>query len=344
MIKMKCCLVLCLIITNISLAKGLDYIKNLGQWDTKINYKVNLQGGNLFLENTTFTYLFYDIASLEHHHEHDEHTQEDENQLDAYSFKVELLNANTLALKAGINKRMEYHNYFIGNNRDKWKGKVPLFNGVKYSSIYKGIDLNLYSLELNLKYDFIVSPGADPDQIQLQYNHIENSKLVNGELHLDLGFNTIIEQKPYAFQNINGNRVEVACKYNYENNSLSFEFPNGYDTKYELIIDPVLIASTLSGSTVTNYGHSATYDNEGNIYTGARNFGSGYPTSTGAFQVNFGGGGTDIAVSKLNPDGSSLIWATFIGGNNSEYPHSMYVSNTNELYVYGSSNSQDYPF
>lgn len=346
---MKCYLVLCLIITNLSLAKDLDYIKNVGQWDAKINYKVNLQGGHLFLENTTFTYLFYDISSLSHHHElkHDDENHDlfnsNENLIDAYCFKVELLNANTLALKAGKNKKMEYHNYFIGNNRDKWKGKVPLFKDVTYSSIYKGIDLNLYSLDLNLKYDFIVSPGADPNQIQLQYNHIETSELTNGELRLDLGFNTIIEQKPYAFQNINGKRVEVTCKYNYENNSLSFEFPNGYDTKHELIIDPVLIASTLSGSTVTNYGHSATYDNEGNIYTGARNFGSGYPTTTGAFMVNFGGGGTDIAISKLNPDGSSLIWATYIGGNNSEYPQSMYVSNTNELYVYGSSNSQDYP-
>jgi gliding motility-associated-like protein len=344
--KTKHILFTLLIISNLSnpaIAKELDYIKNLGQWDSKINYKVNLQGGNLFLENTTFTYLFYDIASLEHLHKHDEHIHAHENLIDAYSFKVELLNANEEASKIGNHENHEYHNYFIGNNSAKWKGKVPLFDEVNYSSIYKGIDLKLYSQDYNLKYDFIVSPGANTNQIQLHYNHVNNSKLINGELHIDIGFNTIIEQKPYAFQTINGKTIDVECNYIYNNNILSFEFPNGYDSEYELIIDPVLIASTLSGSTITNYGHSATFDNEGNIYTGARNFGIGYPATTGAFQMNFGGGGTDIAISKLNPDGSNLIWATYIGGNNAEYPHSMFVSNTNELYVYGSTNSANYP-
>ena len=147
----------------------------------------------------------------------------------------------------------------------------------------------------------------------MKYNDIEYIEIINGAIHIDLGFNTIIEQKPFAYQNINGKKIEVKCSYVFNNNILSFEFPNGYDPDHELIIDPELIAATLSGSTATNYGHSATYDNEGNIYTGARNFGVGYPATTGAFQLNYGGGGTDIAVSKLNPDGSELIWASYIG-------------------------------
>ena len=327
-------------------AKDLDFIKNLGQWNTKTNYKVNLQGGNLFIEDTELTYLFYDANTIhelhELEHQQSEHTEHHDHLIDAYSFKVELLNANPNALKNGINKKNEYNNYFIGNNREKWKGNVPIYSGVNYTSIYDGINLNLYSTDLNLKYDFVVSPHANPNQIKLQYKHTNNTKIVDGELHIDLGFNTIIEQKPYAYQDINGERIEIECHYSFEENTLSFRFTNGYNKDYELVIDPVLIASTLSGSTITNYGHSATFDNQGNIYTGARNFGVGYPTTFGAFQMAFGGGGTDIAISKLSPDGSTLIWATYIGGNNSEYPHSMYVENS-ELYVLGSSDSPNFP-
>ena len=340
-------LVLCLALTSFTnQAKDLDFIKNLGQWNSKTKYKVNLQGGNLFIEDTELTYFFYDANTVhklhELEHQQNEHTEHHDHLIDAYSFKVELLNANPNALKNGINKKNEYNNYFIGNNREKWKSNVPIYSGINYTSIYDGINLNLYSTDLNLKYDFVVSPHANPNKIKLQYKHTNNTKLVDGNLHINLGFNTIIEQKPYAYQDINGERIEIECHYNYEGNTLSFNFPNSYNKDYELVIDPVLIASTLSGSTITNYGHSATFDNQGNIYTGARNFGIGYPTTFGAFQMAFGGGGTDIAISKLSPDGSTLIWASYIGGNSSEYPHSMYVQNS-ELYVLGSSDSPNFP-
>ena len=347
--RLKYNILLSFFLLNISItinAEELNYIKNKGQWDSIINYKVNIQGGNLFLEDHILTYVFHDAHALHELHELEHELGEDfhseDYSIDAYAFKVELLNTNNTPTITGNNPRDEYYNYFIGNNPEKWAGNVPLYKGVSYQSIYNGIDLDLYSQNLNLKYDFIVSPGADPNQIQLKYQHVKNVHLVKGELHIDIGFNTIIEQKPIAFQNINGTQVEVECNYIFNNKQLSFEFPNGYDETYELIIDPVLIAATLSGSTVTNYGHSATYDTEGNIYTGARNFGVGYPTTTGAFQLNYGGGGTDIAVSKLNPDGSALIWASYIGGNDSEYPHSMFVQD-GELYVLGSSTSADYP-
>ena len=324
----------------------LNFIKNLGQWDSKVNYKVNLQGGHLFIENQTLTYVFHDAHNLHHIHELEHEKGNDFNPLnhkiDAYAFKVDLLNSNDAAIIEPHNQRKEYYNYFIGNDSNKWAEKVPLYKDISYKSIYNGIDLNLYSKGLNLKYDFIVSPNSDPNQIQLKYNDAEQAQIINGALHIDIGFNTIIEQKPFAYQNINGKKIEVKCSYVFNNNILSFEFPNGYDPNHELIIDPELIAATLSGSTATNYGHSATYDNEGNIYTGARNFGVGYPATTGAFQLNYGGGGTDIAISKLNPDGSELIWASYIGGNSDEYPHSMFVHN-NELYVMGSSNSPNYP-
>ncbi|MFN3876355.1 MAG: hypothetical protein ACK4L7_10645, partial [Flavobacteriales bacterium] len=118
------------------------------------------------------------------------------------------------------------------------------------------------------------------------------------------------------------------------------------DRDRPIVIDPTLIASTLSGTgnigTTQNYGHTATYDDQGNIYTGAICFGQGYPATPGAFDGTHNGT-IDIAVSKLNPTGSALIFATYLGGNGADYPHSLVVTPQGELTVYGSSGSPDYP-
>ena len=65
-------------------------------------------------------------------------------------------------------------------------------------------------------------------------------------------------------------------------------------------------------------------------------FSSGYPTTLGAYQINFGGGTNDIAISKLDSSGSSLIWATYLGGSGDDFPHSLIVNSKKELCVYGS--------
>jgi len=50
-----------------------------------------------------------------------------------------------------------------------------------------------------------------------------------------------------------------------------------------------------------------------------------------------------MAISKFNTLGTALIYSTYLGGNGDDRPHSMYVNSNNELYVFGSTNSVDYP-
>ena len=143
----------------------------------------------------------------------------------------------------------------------KWKSNVPIYEELILESIYDSINLRMHSLDSYLKYDFIIEPFADVNQILIDYKHI-SPFIRNGNL-FNIGFNEIIEQKPIAFQIFNSDTTFIECKYLLKNNQLSFDFPNGYDTTNQLIIDPTIIASTLlSGSTGENWGHTATYDIE----------------------------------------------------------------------------------
>jgi gliding motility-associated-like protein len=325
---------------------NVKYIENKGQWEENILYKANIPEGEVYLEDNKFTYNFLDFKTIDslHHLSHDKNEEDFLGNaiISSFSYKVQFLGANKNATKSSSNKLKEYYNYYIGNDKSKWKGNVRVYNIVEYTSLYDRIDLKVYSDNQFLKYDFIVAPGANTNNIQLFYNGI-TPKINNNQLEIDLGFNTIIEQEPYAYQIINGIRKEVKCQYVLKDNIISFIFPNGYDNTIELIIDPTLIASTLSGTNGSdNYGHSATYGMNDEIFTGAINFGFGYPTNTGSFQQN-SGGSIDIVISKLNPDGSSLLWATYLGGGGGDYPHSMMVNNMNELYVKGTTYSNNYP-
>ena len=321
------------------------FVKNAGQWDDNVQYQAPLGDLNtLFLENDGFTYIFHDEQDSKDLHDNIQKQPRGQAiYIKSHAYKVKFLNASLIPLR-GQEPRKEYHNYFIGDNQEKWQSNVPLFNKVIYPEIYKGIRLEAYDSDAHFKYDFIVGPNADPNQIVMDYRGVDQLEIDNSNLIVHLSVDDIIEAKPYAYQLYNGHQRQVACEYVLKDMQVSFEFPNGYDTNRDLIIDPTVVASTLSGTVINrNFGHTATYDNEGNIYVGARSFGIGYPTTVGSFQRNYGGGGTDIAVSKYNTTGTNLIYASYIGGNDDDYPHSIVTDFDQQLYIYGTSNSLNYP-
>ncbi len=325
---------------------SLDYVENTGQFPDQVNFKANLYNGNVFVENNCFTYVFHNQEDLGHHHDHTigmEHHEEPE-YVRSHAFKTKFLGSNDNPTFSHDMQRAGFYNYFIGNDPSKWASNVSRFGIITQNGVYDGVDLKVYSKDVHMKYDFIVHPKADVSQIRVQHEGVESVSLKDGNLVLQTSIGETVENSPYAYQVLrDGSIEEVSCQYALNDGVVTFVFPDGYDSKRELVIDPVLVASTLSGSTATNYGHSAAFDNAGNIYTGARSFNTGYPTTTGAFQTAFGGGGVDIAVSKLNPDGSNLIYATYLGGSSSEYPHSMITNTNEELWVLGSSSSADFP-
>ncbi len=330
-----------------------QFIENKGQWEDNIKFKAKIPGGNLYLEQNELTYLFYneqDIARLhELHHKAIKNPKPDDFLLNLHAFKVQFLNAQTDKILAS-KPTSDYENYFIGNDSSKWASKVKKYGETKYDNIYPNIDLKFYVKEYHLKYDFVIYPGGDASQIQLNYDGVDQIELKkDGQLDIRTSVNELIEQKPYAYQKVKGRQKVVKCRFKLENNIVSFEFPKGYDHTKELIIDPTLIFASYTGSTADNWGYTSTFDDDGNAFAGGVVFGVGYPTTLGAYQVNFNGGngnysfGSDISISKFSSDGTYLIYSTYLGGSGNESPHSLIVNHNNELLVLGSTASANYP-
>ncbi|NBG66245.1 DUF7948 domain-containing protein [Acidiluteibacter ferrifornacis] len=322
--------------------QGTPFIENKGQWPKQVYFKANISSGGLFLEKTGFTYYFYSNGE----HEHGS-IEEDHNHLHEFKesvIKTTFLNINPCPKIIKSGEQSTLYNYFLGNDPKKWGAGAKAFETVIYKNIYEGIDLKIYqSQENGYKYDYILAPYAHPKAIQTKYSGYNRLEILNGDLIISHEVGQLIEVKPYAYQFINGQKIEVPCQFQVNDSIVSFRFPNGYDNSQELIVDPDLIFSTFSGSTSDNFGMTATYDSQGNGYTGGVVFGNGYPTTPNMAQDTFGKGMVDVAISKFSSDGSQLLYTTYFGGSGTEMIHSMVVNSADELLFYGTTSSRNLP-
>ena len=327
-------------------SKAFPFVENKGQWDSRISYNVTLPDGNLFLEKGGFAYHLMDRSYFKSLHSMNPKPMPDSLQSHGLFIRYEDFNPNVKFRTEGESEH--YYNYLVGPVENHRK-EVKAYQKVIYDDLYSGIDLAVYNTDYGyLKYDYIVAPGADYKQIRAHYEGSDEIYLKNGHLVIQTSVTQIVEQAPLAYQLINGEKKEVPCKFKLKNGVLTYKFPKGYDESKELIIDPVLIFSSFTGSSSDNFGFTATYDNSENTYVGGIVFSVGtYPTTAGAYQTAFNGsaaGSTDMGISKFNSAGSALLYSTYIGGGvSSEAPHSLVVNSSNELFILGTSSSSDFP-
>jgi gliding motility-associated-like protein len=323
---------------------GIRFIENNGQWEQPFLFKASIGNGALFLEKSAFTYNFY---NADNYHFHNFSITKPAKKLKSHAFRINFLGANNNATIASKNVFSEYYNFFLSKNVKNWKSNVKAYQLVHYNNIYNNIDLTIYSLGSKLKYDVIINPGGKVKDVQFEYEG--HDKLVidkNGNLHITTSINEIVEQKPYAYQIIDGKKVEIPCTFVLNDNIISFKL-KAYKKKYPLIIDPVLIFASYSGSTADNFGMTATYGYDGSLFAGGTAFNVGYPTTLGAFDTSFNGvpagGITDVVITRYDSTGSNLIYSTYIGGAQAETVHSIIANSNNELYIYGATSSTDFP-
>ena len=327
---------------------SIRFTENKGQWGNNILFRAQLDGGALFLEKECLTFNFYDkVTYRELHHANKNRLTTENIQLKSHAFKIHFENCNLINETEKSMVGSDYENFFLGNDKSKWHGNVLNYQEIIYKNIYDGIDYEALTSHGQVKYNFYVKPNGSATSIKLRYEGLTDMRLKEGNLVYDIGINEIIEQKPYAYQFINGRKQEINWNYLLKNNILSFDFPNGYDKKLELIIDPVLVFAAQSGSTADNFGMCATWDSEGNFYSGGTAFNIGYPTTIGAYSLSFNGpsasGLTDIVITKYNSTGNALLFSTYIGGADAEIVTSLIVDHSNNLCLYGATGSNNFP-
>ena len=319
---------------------GIAFSENKGQFPDQVLYSTNFAAGQIFIEKGGLTFSLYDKQRAQEIHS--ERLGIDNQSIDRDNYKMVLLNSQD-PISSGL-KQLDWHtNFYLGDDPSAWVSGASVFEEIDLKEVYPGIDLEFLGEYNNFKYNVKVSPGADLGQMLWSYEGVKGLAIENGELQVETQVGIIHEMKPLAWQiDKSGDRELVSCKYVIEGNTVHFECPNGYDSNRVLIIDPVLVFSSYSGSTSDNWGFTATFDADDYAYGGGVVAGSGYPVTEGSIEEDFQGGTWDIGLIKFSQDGSALEYATYLGGAGTDFPSSLVVYNDN-LWILGFSDSGDFP-
>ena len=103
-----------------------------------------------------------------------------------------------------------------------------------------------------------------------------------------------------------------------------------------------LVYSTYLGGSLADFGQGIAVDATGDAYVAGYTYSSDFPTVR-ALQSVYGEGTTDAFVAKLNPDGSALIYSTFLGGSGGDSAYGITADNSGNAYVVGSTESANFP-
>src|SRR5579871_1158682 len=259
------------------------------------------------------------------------------------SVHMKLVGANSSIDVAGVNALPGKSNYLVGNDPQKWHRGIPQFAGVRYRSVYPGIDLVFYGHQGQLEYDFRVAPGADPSRAELQFDRASKIEESAGDLLLTSGADTTLRlHAPEVYQLEGSRRQPVAGHFVlHAGNRVSFDVAP-YDRSRELVIDPVLTFSSYFGGTGAETYPSIAVNGDGFIYiVGSTTTSTGFPAAATVTQV---GPQPHIFVAKINPaQPSFVVFETFLGGSGTDTSIGLGVDNGSNIYFAGNTTSTDFP-
>jgi len=327
--------------------------ENKGQWAEQVLFQSRSQGQNIWVQQHGFIYDLRDYSSLRHAHDHPGSGAADS----TYRGTIVAAHFKGSQRITNIDKKKQvdyYYNYFIGNDSTKWASDVRSYQEITLSEFYSNIDLKVFDHESQFKYELWCRPESDPSQIAIEFKGAKGVSIdKKGNLVIATELGDFIEKAPVAYQLLSGKLTPVSCKFLLNGRTVSFELGN-FNRNATLIIDPVLVFATYSGSRTDNFGMTATYGYDGTAYSAGTIFGNAYPTPdpaaydvTSSFSGVYAGlTNTDVFLSKYSADGTSMLWTSFLGGNTvtgTETAHSLICDKQNNIYVFGVTSSTTFP-
>ncbi|HHT9149072.1 MAG TPA: SBBP repeat-containing protein, partial [Candidatus Wujingus californicus] len=214
---------------------------------------------------------------------------------------------------------------------------------------------NVYVTGTSYSTDFPTTSGAyDTSSVSYYQGNYYSDVFVS---KLDSGLTSLLASTYLGgSQTDNGNSLTLDTSGNVyvtgQTGSTNFPTTSGaYDNSlnsYDVFVSKLdsglsnLLASTYLGGSDSDYGNSITLDTSGDVYVTGYTRYLDFPTTSGAYDTSYGGGG-DVFVSKLNSGLSSLLASTYLGGSGSDQGSSLALDTNGDVYVTGQTGSTDFP-
>jgi len=211
----------------------LYFIENRGQLDSRVAYYVQGRDATLY-----FTAEGMTLVQTEHRQERNDSKGRLEkaslrrgipqtpDPVSRWVVKLDFVGANPNPKIEAADPTPAVISYFKGRP-DEWKAGLPTYGSIVYSDLWPGIDLVYSGTANRLKYTFLVKPGADPARVRLAYRGVKGVRLNDaGQLEVETPAGVLQDDRPYAYQEVDGRRVEISAGYSLDR--ASDGGPHGY--------------------------------------------------------------------------------------------------------------------
>jgi hypothetical protein len=233
------------------------------------------------------------------------------------------------------------HSSFLrGNDRRHWQTDLTLFGAIHYSGIWPGIELTYKADQGRLEAEYLVTPGAAVDGIQLSFDG-EARIQGDGTLRITGAGGDFIEDKPVLYQTIKGERVEVAGGFRkFPNGSVGFQ-ASEYDRTQPLVIDPSILFSGYFGGNGEDTITSVGMDSRNNVVVAGWTSSLNLPATNGAQKTDRGS--VDAFIASFLPNGGALIYCTYLGGSGEDQALGLALDSARNVYITGWTSSTNFP-
>jgi Beta-propeller repeat len=323
-------------------ALPLAFEANQGQTDPQVKYTARGNGYSVFL---TASDTVFAITSAKHQASRiaGEHSQpRTTEKAQSAAIDMRLVGGNLKPEIIAGNEVPGVINYYSGSDPKNWHTGVKQYSSVSYRDVYPGVNMVFHGAQRQLEFDFVVSPGADPKTIGLGFKGAQKLATdASGNLVLASSAGDVVLHKPVAYQEKDGKREIVDAAFQVKSRNEVGLNLGAYDRGQELVIDPSLSYSTYLGGTAEDDAYAIAIDGTGNAYVTGQTASTDFPHATGAFPTN--AGGLDAFVSKIAPDGSGIVYSTYIGGTGNDSGNAIAVDASLNVYVAGGTMSTNFP-
>jgi uncharacterized repeat protein (TIGR01451 family) len=269
------------------------------------------------------------------------------------NLRLSFVGANPQPALESMARQPAHVSYFVGKDPAAWSSDVPVWSSVRYRNLYPGIDLLLGGDQPatagRLPWRIESGAGANLDSVRLRIEGAVGARLVAGGLRLDTDVGEILLPLPVladidqegrarqaadlaapSLRTVAAHVIEVHAPFSEAKESGGFPEDNPDDLDY----------SGFLGGAEWDWAFDIAIDTERAAYVTGSTVSADFPSTPGAFdpQIN----GQDAFVAKISPDGSSLEYATFLGGSSTESGSAIALE-AGRAFVAGRTLSTDFP-